>query len=323
LHAGQLLRAVQKRLAQIGMRRRGDEPDPPFEDLAITLRENRLCWLDLEYGRRDQRKSLGGALGRIVVEVREKLALAALMWGQYARVGKNLHFGFGRYRIEELGPDPMECARTKSLLDLCLTPATAARAAYEHDLDPVAFQRAAERLRTGDYQPGSSRRVTLRGHNGEVRDLCIPPIQDRALQRLILARVAPALDRLFETSSFAWRRGFHRESAARRVESLARDGWHFAVRADFDRFFDSIPRRLLRDRLEAWLGDDRTVAAIMTFIDCDATSDGVPTGAPLSPLLANLFLDRFDELVERDGGRLVRYADDFLILTRVGEEAER
>ncbi len=123
--------------------------------------------------------------------------------------------------------------------------------------------------------------MVLRSADGEPRALCIPPVADRALQRLILARLGPALDRLFETSSFAWRRGLNRASAARRIERLVNDGWYFAVRADFDRFFDRVPRQLARDRLEACLGDDRATAAVWSFVEAELPGDvGIPTGAP-------------------------------------------
>src|SRR5262249_47924725 len=77
---------------------------------------------------------------------------------------------------------------------------------------------------------------------------------------------------------------------------------------------------------EAWLGDDRAAAAVMGFLaDGNSTEaeTGIPTGAPLSPLLGNLLLDHFDESIEEEGGRLVRYADDFLILTPRRADAER
>jgi len=78
---GQLLRAVQKRLPAAGITRGSDETETPFHDDAIELVENRLTWLDLEYGQRDHRKSLGGALGRVRILVKDPLALAALVLG--------------------------------------------------------------------------------------------------------------------------------------------------------------------------------------------------------------------------------------------------
>ena len=325
---GQFLRAVQRRMAAVGLRRQGEVNDPLFTDDVIALEENRLVWLDLEYGKREQRKSLGGALGRVRVHVRDSTAAVALGWGQYTRVGRNLHFGLGRYRIEELGVDPTACRRAVPLLACCLAPGPVSRAAHEHGLDPATLRQAAAALRQGSYTPGKPHQVVLQQPDGDNRELSIPPLQDRALQRLLVAGLGPAIERLFETSSFAWRRGLSRDSAAQRIAKLVRDGWRLAVRADFDRFFDRIPRALLRDRLEAWLGDDAAAAAILAFVTRGSAPGadpgvGISTGAPLSPLLGNMLLDRFDEVVEQEGGRLVRYADDFLILARTKEDADR
>lgn len=320
---GQLLRTIQKRLTAVGIRRHQHETDPPFDDSAIELIDNRLVWLDLEYGRRDSRKTLGGALGRVRVVLHDPVALAALVWGQYTRVGRNLHFGFGRYRIEELGPDATDCRRAVPLLDLALAPSRVAAVAAEHDLHPEQFRTFADDLRAGTYRPDRPNRVVIRDSDGGTRELHVPSRRDRALQRLLLARLGPACDKLFETSSFAWRTGLSREAAARRIERLGNAGWGFAVRADFDRFFDTVPHQLLQDRLEAWIGDEACVAAVMAFVKAGHAGEvGLPTGAPLSPLLGNLFLDRFDELIERDGGRLVRYADDFLVLCRTREATD-
>ena len=324
LNPGQVLRSLQKRLTSISIVRSDSEDDRFFTDDMIRLLSNRLVWLDLQYGRTTQRKSLGGSLGRIQIAVDNPAALAALVWGQYARIGRNLHFGFGRYRIEELGPDPSECRRAVPLLDLCLTPKRVEAAAAEFELEPTSFADAAERVRSGTYRPAPPHIVNLRSQDGSRRELQIPSRPDRALQRLLLKKLGPAIDKLFETSSFAWRKGLSRESAARRIERLVRDGWNYAVRADFDAFFESIPHAKLRDRLEAWIGDDSTVAAILGFVESGQPDGlGIPTGAPLSPLLGNLFLDQFDESIERAGGRLIRYADDFLVLSRTREEADR
>jgi CRISPR-associated endonuclease Cas1 len=324
LNVGQLLRAVQRRLTAIGVVRPDQPQATQFSDEAITLLENQLVWLDLEYGPWNTRKAIGGAVGRVIVRVHDPSALAALVWGQYARVGRNLRFGLGRYRIEELGPDPTATPRAASPLDLCLAPAHLEAAARDHGLDPAALQLAARELREGTYVVSPPHRVTLRELDGGQRVLLVPSRRDRALQRLVLRRIGPALDQLFETSSFAWRRGLSREAAARRIERLANDGWRFAVRADFDRFFERIPQGLLQARLEAALADGPLVQTILRFVRGGCPDGrGVPTGAPLSPLLGNLLLDSFDERVELDGGRLVRYADDFLILTRDRDEAER
>ena len=222
--------------------------------------------------------------GRVVVAVHDPVALTALVWGQYARVGRNLHFGFGRYRIERARPGSHRVrahpfvARPlpDSRLHRTVQPRTTIWSPRRSGRPPSGCDR-------GPTSPAGRTGWSLRESDGGTRELHIPPIPDRALQRLILARFGPALDRLFESSSFAWRKGLSREAAARRIERLVHDGWRMAVKADFDRFFDRVPRRIVRDRLEAWIGDDRAAAAIMTFVDEGATSRDRPPHR-LSPL---------------------------------------
>ncbi|VTS05371.1 CRISPR-associated endonuclease Cas1 [Tuwongella immobilis] len=328
-HAGQLLRAVQKRVMALGLM---PADQPTFEDSAIALRRNRLHWLDLEYGNSDRRRALGGALGRVELLVPDAKAREALVWGQYARVGSNVNFGFGNYRIEELGPDEHACDRAVPLLHAALRDADLPNAIAISKAPEQATLEAAAAARDGDYSPAPLQALTITDPDGQPRRLGIPIARDRALQRAILGRLSRPVDLLLEASSFAWRRGFSRESAAKRIQRLYREGWAYAVHADFDRFFDSISLTLLADRLEAWLGDRATTELILRLLAPSADfaapppralPDGLPTGAPLSPLLANLLLDHFDESVRRAGGELVRYADDFLILTHTIAEAEQ
>lgn len=318
--AGQFLRMTQKRLRLIGLGTAPDSSDDsPLPDSAIELSENWLCRLDLGYGPRSDRENIGGALGRILVRVHDPRALGALIWGQYAHVGKNVRFGLGKYRIEQLGTDRYACSRSASLLELGLSEKSI-RAAELADPAVGDLAKAAKSVLDGKYTPAPTQEVTIRDSDGAPRRLSIPSRRDRSLQRMILGILAPAFDKLFETSSFAWRQGLSRESAARRIESLSDQGWNYAVRADFDRFFETVPRRHLIERLSAWTGDERMTAAVVSLLP---PGEGIPTGAPLSPLLGNLFLDRFDEQFKGEGGQLIRYADDFLVLTKDRNQAEQ
>lgn len=102
--AGQFLRTVQKRLATIGMVR-GEGPEELFADTAIELVMNRLVWRDVPYGPSGRRKTLGGVVGDVAVIVKEPVAMAALVWGEAAHVGRNLHYGFGRYTLTDFAGD--------------------------------------------------------------------------------------------------------------------------------------------------------------------------------------------------------------------------
>lgn len=291
---------------------------------AIELIENRLVWMDYAYGGADRRKILAGAVGRVRLRSLSRSQATTLVWAQYARVGQATRFGQGAFRIEELGVDPLACPRSVSLLNDALDGVELDEAAAFYDLPAGVIRRAARQARTGQYQPSPASRLPIVQSDGRERTLAIPTRLDRSLQRTIVAKIAPSLDKLLEDASVAYRRGLGRTTAARHIRRAFEDGYRYGLRADFRRFFDSIDHGLLRDRLDAYLGDDRLAELLMRWVASASPQPGrgIPTGSPISPMLANLFLDQFDEEIAAEGARLVRYADDFLILYRTQAEAE-
>jgi len=301
-------------------------PDTPPGVVSTEARvaQNQLVWLDISYGMKKTRKALGGALGRICLTGIDPLAAALLVWGQYVRIGEGTRFGFGSYRIEQLGPLPYACARSSSLLQIALQGRALDDEAERHELGSGVLGGAARRLLAGDYQPSPPTRIEITTAH-RTRVLAIPRPLDRALQRAILKVIDPGIDMLLEDSSLAYRHGLGRQRAAIRINDAYRRGFQWALKSDFSTFFDSVDHAILEQRLDAYLADEELVRAIMLWIasSSPATHQGLPTGAPLSPLLSNLFLDRFDEHIRSEGGYLVRYADDFVILFRTRDEAER
>lgn len=296
----------------------------------IRVVENRLVWIDLPYGPSSRRKTLGGAVGRVHLADVPPHLIAPLVLGQYLRVGKNTRFGFGRYRIVELGAggdEPFGPTRSKSLVDRAFHAPLVDELAAAADgrLGAGAVRSAVSRVLSGDYVPGPAIRLTIPRADGSPRQLSIPNDLDRLLQRCVLSLLAPAVDAFLETASMAYRRGLGRHQAAKRIEQLWDEGYRYALRSDIANFFDSVNHEMLRERLDGYLGDATLTHVVMQWVSAHAPpppGTGLPTGSPLSPVLSNLFLDRFDEWVEAAGGRLVRYADDFLILYRTAEEAE-
>lgn len=323
--AGLFVVRVLNRLASLGLAPKPEEVGWIYAD--TRTHENRLVWLDLGYGPSSRRKTLGGGVGRVVIECRNPVIAEALVLGQYAHVGQSTRFGFGAYRIEELGSLPDQCHRAVPLLAAFLSAQDGFRFADDLDLPSGALRRAIKLVIADQYEPDPHARIAIEqpGAAGKTRVLSIPSPLDRALQRALLARLAPALDQFFEESSIAYRQGLGRHRAAHRVQDSFRRGYRFALKSDFRKFFDSIDHALLEARLEAYLADTGAVRAIMLWVRAGAPFEnrGVPTGAPISPLISNLFLDSFDEEVSRDGGRLVRYADDFLILYKDQSDAQR
>jgi CRISP-associated protein Cas1 len=313
-----LLSRLRARLSDLGF-----EPPPLHGEAPPEVAENRLVWLDLSYGPRQARKALGGALGRVVLHGVGPAAGRVLALGQWVRVGESTRFGFGDYRIEELGPHPFPCRRTRPLLELVCRDGVLDELADEHELASGVLAHAARELCAGDYEPRPSARVEIASAAGKTRILAIPSLLDRALQRAVLRYLAPALDLFLEESSLAYRQGLGRHRAADRVRQAFSRGYRWALKSDFSEFFDSVDHRELRARLETYVADDGLVAALMRWVQSGAAAlrQGIPQGAPVSPLLANLFLDEFDEHVAALGAMLVRYGDDFLMLFRCEHEA--
>lgn len=321
---GLFLLRTMRRLHELGL---WADPSDEERQQAWQARviENRLVWMDFAYGGLARDKMLAGAMGRVRVAIASRDHARALAWGQHVRVGQATRFGQGAFRIEEAGPDLSACPRSQSLLDSALAELDLDEAAQTYELPAGSIRRAAALIRKGKYAPREAFRLPIVQADGRSRVLAIPSRLDRALQRALLRTLAPALDRLLEDASVAYRAGLGRESAAKRVQKAYAEGFAFGLRADFRRFFDSVDHALLRDRLDACLSDDALVNLLMRWVESGSPAPGVgiPTGAPISPLLANLFLDAFDEEIAADGGRLVRYADDFVILYRTLQEADR
>jgi CRISPR-associated endonuclease Cas1 len=320
-----LLRRVPERLKTLGLDVSGAPDDLQLE--AARLVDNRLVWLDVDYKKaRQRRMRLGGAVGRVVLDLPPQYPRHWLVWGQYVHLGESTNFDHGRYRIVELGADPYPCARSASLLQLAMRIPLVEQSALDSSADAASVAAAAQQVKAQRYVPPTPQTILLERIDRGPRRLAVPPAVDRALQRCVLEMISPGLDKLWETSSFAYRRGLSRHAAARAVQKLYAAGYRWALQADFDTFFDSIDRGELRARLHAYLGDAPTEALLLAWIeagDIDGDGRGLPTGYPISPLLANLFLDQFDEQIEAAGGRLVRYADDFLILFRDQDQAQQ
>ena len=176
----------------------------------------------------------------------------------------------------------------------------------------------------GAYAPGGLRHVTIPKRNGRTRQLSIPNIQDRVVQSAASAIIGPILDGEMEEGSFAYRPGRSVQMAVDRVSMYRRAGYDWVVEGDIEDYFNSIPHDRLRARLEQSINDDRVLDLIDLWLDAYGTDGvGLPQGSPISPLLANLYLDDIDEKIEDQGVRIVRFADDFIILCRSERKADK
>ncbi len=194
------------------------------------------------------------------------------------------------------------------------------------------LERLRQELREDSYRPAPVRRAWIpKPGSSEKRPLGIPSVRDRIVQTALVHVIEPILDATFHERSFGFRHGRGCHDALRCVEELLEAGYVYVVDADLKGYFDTIPKDRLMDLVRGKISDRRVLGLVQKYLDQGIMEEmrtwtpetGVPQGAVLSPVLANAYLNPLDHQMAESGFQMVRYADDFVILCRTPEEAER
>lgn len=190
----------------------------------------------------------------------------------------------------------------------------------------------AEELRDGTFQPHPVIPVEIAKHDGGIRKLAVPTVVDRIVERALLAELDAVIDPLLLPWSYAYRHGLGVRDALAGLAEARDEGAVWVARCDVDDCFDHIPRwevvRLLREVVH----DIAAIDLVRRFLDRPVAGRhvayhdrglGLHQGSALSPLLCNLYLDRFDRAMLALGFRVIRYADDIAIPVADRGAAER
>jgi len=193
------------------------------------------------------------------------------------------------------------------------------------------YRELSESIRGGWYKPKSVKRVEIPKPDGGKRLLGVPTVIDRMVQQAMVQVLQPIFEQTFSDSSYGFRPKRSAHQAIQQTKKYYEQGYTNVVDLDLEKYFDTVNHDLLIKMVRETIKDEAVIALIRTFLKSGTMVDGLvsqseqgtPQGGNLSPLLSNIYLTKFDRMLEERGHKFIRYADDCNIYVKSPRAAER
>lgn len=188
-----------------------------------------------------------------------------------------------------------------------------------------------ESVANSTYKPKPYKQVLIPKSGGKLRELRIPAVRDRIVQQALLNVIRFPIERQFSPDSFAYRPNMSYIQAVEKVAYWRDKGYNWVLDADIVKYFDNIDHQQLLIEVRQHIANPGILCLIKSWISAGIQTDGglelpkkgIPQGSVVSPLLANIYLDKFDHAIVSSDLHLVRYADDFLVMAQSYERIKK
>ncbi|NOX37247.1 MAG: CRISPR system precrRNA processing endoribonuclease RAMP protein Cas6 [Calditrichaeota bacterium] len=321
-------------------------PDPAFH-ASFKIHHQYLTWVELPTKKR--RHNYGGVVGQLQVTGPLNEVILPLLLGQFIHIGEKINFGFGYYDLPDLCPELSQFWRpAQTFVQRMVQPAVldaAFRKLKQRSKMPGVDQIALDDLEAlypqwesflreylfkEIYKKNSLLELLQKDSKRRLNDISLIVLLDRWLQNSLLVVMEPAIETLLEDCSYAYRKNYSRQRAREALRLAYNEGYRYVLESDIENFFDVVEWDILFQKIQALYPYDSIIDLIKQWVtapvdfrgQCIQREKGLPQGAVISPLLSNLYLDEFDEKLQRLGFRIIRFADDFVILCKNRAEAE-
>lgn len=285
---------------------------------------------------------INGCFGNLYIKGSFRNILPFLLLGSELHTGAKLSNGQGYYKLLLDPPGYFNAffPHRKTLIAVIKeviekhdepaeSPESAERLLYREDQYAGQLYREISEDR---YQPSPNTAFRIKKKDGSERVVEQVGTKDYIIQQYLLHTIHKPFDRFFEEGSIGYRKGISREKAVRMVREAIDKGYNFVIESDIEDFFPSVDLEHVSRLLDHYIPEkDGLIKSLLRkclYTDYVLNGKlcirekGLAQGSPLSPVLANLYLDAFDETAASWGVRMIRYADDFIILTKTKEDAE-